>query len=340
MFTIDIREIKENFTKFYGKDDTGIKCCKSGCGIVFYGAGLEKSSLPVGGLSLSVDTDVVVRVKDDKKFDIILSDMNTEYECETENLNEFTGDRFSKSLFKACAMLKGDISGAECLIEYSVNDEKFKRPVISLISALGILNKGKVPDIETVKFLVENIEEEKYSFLPAELYGRKNTLISRRNDGKWEYLPFNISGYKMLISYVDSKGIDIKKKLSQDNMKRYTVNECKRVELIKNEIVNKKGITEEIGKLLSESAYELFDMLGKNAKVLSEMYKISEETGLSVAAVPLYSYCGVCAFVKDEDIDNYIRIFSKEYQKKAGAMPAFCICDSDDSGVLSDIESE
>ena len=326
---MDAKEIKENFIKHYSGDDNGLKCYKSCCGIVLYGAGLEDSGLCVGGLTLSVDTSIVIREKDDKIFDIICADTDIKYECDIEKLNSFTGDKFSKEMFNACAILKGNLCGAEILVEYSVNDRKFKRPLTSLMSGLGIFDKGKVPDFETVKYILDKGDEQSYSFLPAELYGRKNTLISRKNDGRWEYLPFNLTGLKMVISYTDLKGIDIKKILSEDDMKKYSDNETKRAELIKKE----KGITEEVGKIIKASAYELFDMLGKSAEKLKEMYKISEETGLCVLVVPLYNYYGVCAFLKDEDVDAYCDMISKEYQKKVGIMPTLCICDSDDSGV-------
>ena len=326
---MDVNVIKENFKKHYSKDDHGLKCYRNCCGIILYGAGLEDSGLCVGGLSLSIDTNIAMREKEDKTFDIICSDTDTEYECDVENLNSITGDKFSEQIFKVCAMLKGKMCGAEILIEYSVDDIRFKRPRTSLMSGLGLFDKGKVPDLDTVKCLIDGCEEENYSFLPAELYGRKNTLVSRRNDGMWEYLPFNLTGLKMVLTFADFKGIDVKKMLSEDNMKIYSVNECKRAELIKNE----KGITEKVGKLIKTSAYEMFNMLGKSAEKLSEMYKISEETGLCVLVVPLYNYCGVCGFVKDEDVDTYCDIISKEYQKKVGTMPTICICDSEDSGV-------
>lgn len=297
--------------------------------MVLYGAGFENSGLCMGGLSLSIDINVVIKEKEDKKFHIICADKNILYESDTEKLNSFTGEKLPKALFNACAMLKGKMNGADILIEYSVLDKIFKRPLLSLISGLGILNKGKVPDLETVKYMLEKADEKSYSFLPAELYGRKNTLVSRKNDGSWEYLPFNLTGYKMVLSYIDKKGIDISEKLTE----RYIVNENKRVEQIKNEIMNKNGIPEEIGKLMKESAYELFDILGKNSEELSMMYRISEETNKCLAIVPVYSIYGICAFVKDEDVDAYGEIISKEYQKKVGAMPTLCICDSDDSGV-------
>lgn len=326
---MDAKEIKENFIKHYSGDNKGLKCYKSCCGIVLYGAGLEDSGLCMGGLSLSIDTGIVIRAKDDKVFNIICADTDIKYECDVEKMNSFTGDKLSTEMFKACAMLKGKLCGAEILVEYSVNDRKFKRPLTTLMSGLGILDKGKVPDFETVKYMLEKGEEKNYSFLPAQLYGRKNTLVSRRTDGSWEYLPFNLTGLKMVISYTDLKGLDIKKSLSDDDMKKYSENEIKRAELIKKE----KGITEEVGKLIKASAYELFDLLGKSAEKLKEMYKISEETGLCILVVPLYNYYGVCTFLKDEDIDAYCDMISKEYQKKAGIMPTLCICDSADSGV-------
>lgn len=326
---IDTKLLKENFTKHYGKDETGLKCYKSCCGVVLYGAGLENSGLCIGGLSLSIDTNVLIKEKADKEFHIICADKNILYESNTEKLNSFTGDKLPKALFNACAMLKGKMNGADILIEYSVLDKIFKRPLLSLITGLGILNNGKVPDLETVKYMLEKTDEKSYSFLPAELYGRKNTLVSRKNDGSWEYLPFNLTGYKIVLSYIDKKGIDISEKLTQ----KYVANEKKRAEQIRKEIINNNSITEEIGKLMKESAYELFKLLGKNGEELAKMYKISEETNITSAIVPVYSIYGICAFVKDEDVDGYSEMISKEYQKKVGTTPTLCICDSDDSGV-------
>ncbi len=335
MFKID----KDSFIKYYGGEKNGLKCFKSCFGIVLYGAGLENTKASVGILSLSAGANVVVRLTEDYSFKIICSDMDTEFECNLEELKAFNGDKLPKALFKVCAMLKGEIKGAEILIYYSIDDKKFKTPVTALATALGIMDKGKIPDIEAVRFLADESEDEKNLIPAAELYGRKNTILNRRNDGKWEYLSFNFSGVKAVLSYVD-KTIDVKKMLSEDDMEKYKSNECKRIELIRAELSENKTITQQIAKIFKASAYELFNMLGKNSDFLFDMYKFSEETNLVTAVVPIYSIGGVCAFVEDKDIDNYIEKLSSEYQKKAGQMPTFCICDSDSSGIISDIESE
>ncbi len=340
MFNIDTSVLKENFVKYYGGATDGLKCFKNCVGIVLYGAGLEESNISMGSITLSVGTDVIIRVKEDFSFKIISSDMDTEFECPLESLRDFNGDKMPKALFRVCALMKGEIKGGEILIDYSINDKRFKRPVTALASLIGLMDKGKLPDIETVKFLIEECDEEKYSVLASELYGRKNTILNRRNDGKFEYLPFNLSGLKAVISYVDSKRTDIKKELSDEEMEKYKSNESKRIELIKAEIDGKKTITPQIAKIFKASAAELFNMLGKSVDYLSDMYKISEETGLTKAVVPVYSIGGVCAFVEDKDVDRYVEEASSLYQKKAGQMPTFCICDSSSSGIISDIKSE
>ena len=339
VFKIDTNILKDSFIKYYGGEKNGLKCFKSCFGIVLYGAGFENSNTPVGVLSLSAGANVVVRLKEDYNFKIICSDMDTEFECNFDSLKDFNGDKLPKALFKVCAMLKGEIKGAEILIDYSIDDSRFQRPVTALSTVLGCLDKGKVPDIEAVKFLADESDDEKNIIPSAELYGRKNTILNRRNDGKWEYLSFSMSGMKAVLSYVD-KTIDVKKMLSEDNMEKYKSNECKRMELIKAEVSENKTITQQAAKNFKASAYELFNMLGKNSDFLFDMYRISEETNIVRSVVPIYSIGGVCAFVEDKDIDQYIEKLSSEYQKKAGQMPTFCICDSDSSGIISDIESE
>lgn len=336
---MDISVLKNNFVKYYGGETNGLKCFKNCFGILLYGLGLEDSNISVGSISLSVGTYVVIRIKDNNSFKIVLSDTDTQFECFLEKLRDFNGDKVSKALFRTCAMLRGEIKGGEILIDYGVDDKRFKRPITALAAALEIMDKGKMPEFETMKFLVEDSDEEKYSVISAELYGRRNIILNRRNDGKFEYLPFNISGIKAVISYID-KTIDIKKELSAEAMEKYKSNESKRIELIKTEICSKRTITEQFSKILKTSAYELFKMMGKNAEFLSDMYIISEETALTKAIVPVYSIGGICAFVEDENIDRYIEKLSLEYQKKAGQMPTFCICDSDSGGVVSDIESK
>lgn len=331
MFIIDI---KENFKKIYNSNDEGIKCYKTCCGIVLYGAGFDDSDLSMGGLSLSVDTSIAIKTNNTKKFNIVFSGLNTQYECELDKLKNFVGDKLIKSMFEVLAMTRGSINGAEILIEYGINDKRFQRPLTSLISGLGILNNGKIADIEFVKCLID-ANEELYSFLACELYGRKNTLINKDKKGRLEYLPFNLDGFKIILSLMDDKGFDIKHILSKsDNkLKDFMMNEEKRAELIKVELLKNGIITEELNMLLKASAYELLDSLGKSAEKLLNMYKISEETGLAKAIVPMYSYFGICAFVPDKDVDKYVKIISEEYQKKVGAIPTLCICDSCDSGI-------
>ncbi len=332
MFKINI---KEDFKKIYGANDEEIKCHKICCGIILYGAGFDNNDLCMGGLSLSVNTSVAIKTNNNKKFRIVFSDSDTQYECELDKLKTFVGEKLAKSMFEVLAMTRGSINGAEILIEYSINDKRFQRPLTSLISGFGILNNGKIADIEFIKCLIST-NEELYSFLPCELYGRKNTLLNRNKNGKLEYLPFNLDGLKIIISLMDDKGFDIKHILSKSNdstFKNYVINEEKRAELIKEELIKNGTITEKTDEIFKTSAYELLGALGKNAEKLLTMYKISEETKLASAIVPLYSYFGICAFVPDMDVDNYVRIISEEYQKKVGAIPTLCICDSCDSGI-------
>ncbi len=331
MFKIDI---KENFKKIYDLSDEGIKCYKTCCGIVLYGAGFDDGDLSMGGISLSVDTSIAIKTNNKKKFYIVFSDLNTQYECELDKLKTFVGDKLIKSMFDILAMTRGSINGAEILIDYGINDKRFQRPSISLITGLGILNNGKIADIEFVKCLIDK-NEELYSFLPCELYGRKNTLLSRDKNGRLEYIPFNLDGFKMVLSLMDDRGFDIKHILSKsDNKsKNYIINEEKRAELIKEELIKNGTITEKTDEILKDSAYELLGVLGKSAEKLLNMYKISEETGLAKAIVPMYSCFGICAFVPDEDVDKYVKKISEEYQKKVGAIPTLCICDSCDSGI-------
>lgn len=331
VFKIDI---KENFKKIYNLSDEEIKCYKTCCGIVLYGIGFDDSDLSMGGISLSVDTSIAIKTNNEKKFYIVFSDLNTQYECELDKLKTFAGDKLIKSMFEVMAMTRGSINGAEILIDYGVNDKRFQRPSISLITGLGLMNNGKIADIEFVRCLVDK-KEELYSFLPCELYGRKNTLLNRDKNGRLEYLPFNLNGFKMVLSLIDDKGFDIKHILSKsdDKFKIYMSNEEKRSELIKEELIKNGTITVKINEILKDSAYELLEALGKSAEKLLNMYKISEETGLAKAIVPLYSYFGICAFIPDEDVDKYVKTISEEYQKKVGTIPTLCICDSCDSGI-------
>lgn len=329
MFKIDI---KEDFKKIYGANNESIKCYKTCCGIVLYGAGFDDRDLCMGGLSLSVDTLIAIKTNNNKNFRIIFSDSDTQYECELDKLKTFVGDKLAKSMFEALAMTRGSINGADILIEYSINDKRFQRPLTSLISGLGINNNGKIADIEFVKCLI-NTNEDVYSFVPCELYGRKNTLLNRDKNGRLEYLPFNLDGYKIVLSLMNDKGFDMKNILSDSKFKNYIINEEKRAELIKDELIKNGTITEKTDKIFKTSAYELLCALGKNADKLLTMYKISEETGLASAIVPLYSYFGVCAFVPDDNVDKYVKTISEEYQKKVGTLPTLCICDSCDSGI-------
>ncbi len=291
----------------------------------------------MGGLSLSIDTKIAIKTNERKKFNIIFSDMNTQYECDCEKLRDFMGDKLIKSMFKSCAMMRGSLDGADILIEYSIDDKRFKKPATALISALGIMNNGKLPNIETIKCLIDS-DEELYSFLPATLYGRKNVLISKEKNNRLEYLPFDLSGYKMVLSLVDDKGFNIKNIISDSKendvkFKNYVINECKRTDIIKNELKTSGTITPTLSQQLKESGYELLGALGKSSDKLFQMYQISEKTGLAKTLVPMYSHFGICAFVLDEDVDKYAKLISEEYQKKVGTIPTLCICESGDSGI-------
>ncbi len=329
---MDRKTIKEMFEKYYGETSGEIYCVKMGHGVKLFGNFSEQTEIFEGGISLSINTGMAISLKNDNKFDIIQSNRDIKYRVDFNDSENRMDNSELKRIKKICAISKGTLKGGNILI--LIDSDELTKPLTTLMCGLEIAGAEKVPDLEKVCCMTDELDDEKNTFLPAELYGRKNTLIYGRKNGIWEYLPFNMEGYKIILAYANIKEVNINKISSEEKFKDYIKAEEKRTEILKKIIKEKKCVCDEVGAILNNSHSELLKLLGRSGEELDKMYRTAVDTEICVCCVPIYEKGGICTIVKNELVDDYTRIISCEYQKKAGEKPALFICDSDDSCVL------
>lgn len=324
---MDRRTTEELFFKYYGEFKEKIYCVKTGYGIRLFG--LEGGR--TGGISLSVSTAAAICPTEDNHFEIIRSDRDIKYKIGFESRRE-AADGDTEAMTGICIMSKGTLKGGKILLSF--DSDELKTPLTALMCGLETVGVGKIPEAEKVAYVIKEYKEESGSFLPAELYGRRNMIICGENGGGWEYLPFDMSGCKLVIAYFGEKGIDVGDGLTGEKFVEYMGKEEKRTDLLIKAIKEKKRVCKEVGAILRSGHCELLRLLGRCGEELYQMYKISFDTGLCECCVPLYESGGVCAFVKNELVDDYAKIISDRYQKKVGEKPTLLICDSGDGCVL------
>lgn len=329
---MDRKTIKEMFEKYYGETSGEIYCVKMGYGVKLFGNFSEQAEIFEGGISLSINTCMAISLKNDNKFDIIQSNRDIKYRVDFDDGEKRTDDSELEKIKKICAVSKGTLKGGNILIMFDCDG--MTKPLTTLMCGLEIAGGSDVPDLEKVCFMTDESDGEKNTFLPAELYGRKNTLIYGRKNGMWEYLPFNMEGYKIILAYAKIKEVNINKIFGEEKFKDYIKAEEKRTEILRKIIKEKKCVCGEVGAILNSSHSELLKLLGRSGEELNKIYRTAVDTGICICCVPIYESGGICAIVKNELVDDYTRIISCEYQKKAGEKPALFICDSDDSCVL------
>lgn len=328
--------------KIYGGDKSNLKSFSVCAALKLCGTDTEGFSCI--SLSLSPATIATVRIKNDGLYKIINSNSDIMYQCDENKLLDYNDDDIAKHLFRAIALSKGNICGAEILLTHSVDESCFNNSLIAVYTALNIINNKPQPSINEVASLSDN---KKYvdNLFACKLYGRKNTVIVKNQKGDVHYLPLNFNTHKLIIARIDSLKESFFKAIKELSQKstyiQYQNNEQERVLKIIENITTYKAPNKEFSTILKASAQELCSLYAKYGNIIHEACKTAEETSLPCAVFPAPEYNGICAITENSKVDDFITSYTKLYESLAGEKPKFYICNTADSGIeLNKIESE
>lgn len=338
---MDIQDIKKDFVLRFGGNMDGIRSFCVGNPIKVLGIGLEKVENGRYEILLSIKTAISIRENEKYIFSYQLSDSNNEYSCDLDALENCNKKGQEKEIFETIKNYKGKIEGADILFSFDVNNDKFKKLKASLILGLEKLNN--------------NFNKERI----CELSGRKNSLYNINEDDEMEYLPFNLNGYKVILALTDIKKEDISGKIKKayanlkkenkniksvqdiselspdrvDSDEKYLINELRRCELSKKMLKETGGYIKGIENLLKASYKELSSIMNKGKSIYENIYLSAEKTGYMEGIFILHEIGGAGVIVKNENVNDFMREFTKYHEERIGEKPEFYVCDSCDGGV-------
>lgn len=343
---MSITEIRDNFIKIYGGDEKNLRAFSVSSALRL--AGCDAPGFDCLSLSVSPATTAVIREKSDGIYKIINSDSDVMYQCGEDKLLDYGDDMSVQSIFRAIALTKGKVKGAEILLNYSADRSCFKNPVTTVAAALSLTGKNSLPSPGEISSLADSgtlLDK----LTECKLSGRQNTVTLKSKNGSVGQLAFYLTGYKLVIATVKNTKETAAKKIyeaaknavsdtsEQSPYERFCANEQKRAERLLENLTAYKAINHELADILKNSAYELCSLTGKYGHTVYEAYKAAEDTHLAAAILAAYDYSGICAIVSNAETDNFVKSFSEIYQRRQGSSPEFYICDTADSGIELDM---
>ena len=163
---------------------------------------MKNSKLTEFQLPISLCTYVTINLNDTGCFSFQTQKSNKEYSCTLTELKTKFKSGFEKKVFNILSKFEQKINGAKILFNCDTDDEIVFMGDVALFRALEIMSENSISDIDA-------------HFNPCTLYGRKNFIISKPNTPDFYYIPFNLSGYKLIIISLKSKLIDFSEEIGK-----------------------------------------------------------------------------------------------------------------------------
>lgn len=340
---MDSRELRENFIKIYEGEENGIRAFFASPPVRLCGLNIPGFDCAV--TAISPDTTAVIRRSEEDFFRIIKSDSDVMYQCRNDMLKQCNEKESVKKLFEAIGLLKGNLMGADILLVNSTDDKAFQTNLYALGTAVKMLSENRTPAVNEMKSVADN-SDLMDSITEGFLYAKKDSVMFRHKDGKYENIPFYLSDYKLIVFKIIAPHEDIvpqvrsaasrvlhEKNVTQpDKYEKYCINEQKRAERFLGELKNNPVPSEASACIFEESSFELFSLCGRYGAAIYSLYSAAAESGRTGFITAAYDLGGICAAVKNEYVDEYIKDVSDLYESREGSKPDIYICASAGSG--------
>ncbi len=345
---MDSRELRETFIKIYEGEESGIRAFFASPSVRLCGLNLPGFDCAVTAISPA--TTAVIRRSEKDFFRIIKSDSDVMYQCRNDMLKQCNERESVKKLFEAIGLLKGNLMGADILLVNSTDDTAFQTNLYALGTAVKMLSENRTPAVNEMKSIADN-SDLMDSITESFLYAKKDSVMFRHKDGKYENIPFYLSDYKLIVFKIIAPHENIvpqvrsaasrilhgKNGTQPDKYEKYCINEQKRAERLLGVLKNNPAPTEALANVLKESSFDLFSLCGRYGTALYSLYSAAAESGQTGFIAAAYDVGGICTAVKNVYVDEYIKNVSDLYESREGSKPDIYICGSAGSGEELDL---
>lgn len=316
MIKININDIWDDFIKTYSKDCKNLTTYAVSSDLCVLGNSFSYFNKTFYSLSFSLGTYITVSPQDDGIFTFRTSYSNEEFISKKEELMSFFDNKLAKDVFNTIGRSKTRLYGAKILFNFDAKPSYFHKIVLCTEVAFS-----------------DNSEELLNGNNIFNFFGQKNYLCASDNDEKIRYIPFDLTGYKIvIISFLkDIKKTEKRiKKMAEEYKNKEGILFEIADEHIKAEekLIDEKKRTSDIKSFLEGSfsnAVRISEKIFNDPQNMSLLIKKIEATKLCDGIIPSLKYHGVAVFIKDENVDEFIYNFSKDAEKITGTSVAFYI---------------
>ncbi len=300
-----MQDIKTDFYKrFLNKTDTAYARTTPAAVCLFGGM---KGCLYEAGLTLSFGSHAAFRKRNDGRIVLSRSDSDSAQSVNIAELDRFHGADWAREILTAAKRLPIDFGGFEMLIHSDCGLPSFSPHLLcSLCAICDMYEKAKPLDI------ISAAKAPPYCFpsLAAAKAGIANTLTRET----FTYNPI-FDGEKSIAVITD------KPRENKLLSRTFAAREDKRTIAAADCLA--KGNIAGLATLMSESSEDLL-VLWESSKH-ETLYRLSTDYTKAVKLLPDQS--GAVCFVKDNLVDEFVKIIGDRHEKKTGSRPAFYISD-------------
>lgn len=361
---MNFQNLQNNFKTVYNNTRT-VPCFFAGTPLFLLGditAGCGSSSLIT---ALSSGTALAIDINTQKKiFSIQQTQENLAFTCRLNKLSSYNEKNYAKPLFHIISKLntyfKLNLTAADLLFEHNTIDTFFHNCSASLISALFLLFEKNDNPVDILSVLSEEFSDYELRAILSTLVLKKGNCVMINDDNllyKQYTLPISFSKIVIIKTDIKKQYMTVKMKNAYNSLKKYleannlpvningeltyddmplTENEVRLLRFMNNEekrIGKYPAITgfDEFCGIINSSCKELLE-ISANSPLLILAETISATKCVS-AFRPLADNSSVYCIVNDRQVDEFITVCEREYEKKAGYKPTFYICDTVSSGI-------
>lgn len=380
-----IKKLKTQFVSVFGENDEKLHSFFSPSRINIIGEHIDYNGGKVFPCAISVGTYGVARKNNDNKFRLYSLNLSPGLTLDKKDLNAYNEEnKWANYVMGMVKFIKEEgynIGGFDLIVYGNIPNGSGLSSSASLELLVGqvvnsLYNDKKIPVLDLIK-IGKRTENEfigvQTGIMDQFIIGvgkKDNAVLIDTNSLEYEYFPFVLEGYKIVIlntnkrrELKDSKynerraeceeGLKIlKEHIDIENLCQLEEKDFDVLTKIRDSIIRKrvKHVVEEmqrvlqatealkennivkLGQLLNESDKSLKDLYEVTGEHLDSITKHSREFDGCVGARMTGAGFGGCgiAIVKEEKVDDFIKQVSQKYKKDTGIAGEFIIASVDD----------
>jgi len=343
---VNAQQLREDFEKCFGKENAKVEVVSVATPIPFFGSGLQPLSVPLMAVGITPYSMVAFRKREDDIFRMREHDSVLECTCPKGKLSQYESKDFARELFGVLGRISKSETGTDFLLYQKRISALGTHLPMAVALAAERMNAEKIIPEQVLQTVVTD-EEKRCEEAVALFSGQNKVLLT---DGKQvQYAPSPAEACKIVLTLTE-------KPQKTERLRKMV---CKRYRGAGKEAISRSAseaepgyrrwllfaeaeqrrITEAMrclekkdrdgfGKIMNHSAAERLRVCGKKAHMQELLFRIAEPISLGCN---LLAEHGIISIVPDAEVDRFIETVHEAYQKKAGELPAFLICDMADT---------